>query len=81
MFGASLSDVQIELLKNMNILNLVVLTDSDGAGQNAKEKIRKKCSDLFNIIEVDIPANYVGEMYIKEINEHLKPQLKGYTND
>ena len=81
MFGASLSDVQIELLKNMNILNLVVLTDSDGAGQNAKEKIRKKCSDLFNIIDVDIPANDVGEMSIKEINEHLKPQLKGYTND
>jgi len=36
---------------------------------------------LFNIIDVDIPANDVGDMSIEEINEHLKPQLKGYTND
>lgn len=81
MFGANLSDVQIHLLKELNISNLVVLTDSDGAGQNAKEKIRKKCSNLFNIIDIDIPAKDVGEMSIEEINEHLKPQLKGYTND
>ena len=81
MFGANLSDVQIHLLKELNISNLVVLTDSDGAGQNAKEKIRKKCSNLFNIIDVDIPFNDVGEMSIEEVNEHLKPQLKGYTND
>jgi len=81
MFGSSLSDVQTHLLKELGISNLVVLTDSDGAGQNAKEKIRDKCSDLFNIIEVDMPANDVGEMSVEEINEYLKPQLKGYMND
>jgi DNA primase len=81
MFGANLSDVQIYLLKELDISNLVVLTDNDGAGQNAKEKIRKKCSNLFNIIDIEIPANDVGEMSIEEIGEHLKPQLKGYTND
>ena len=26
-------------------------------------------------------ANDVGEMSVEEINEYLKPQLKGYIND
>ncbi len=74
-FGCSLSDEQLIILEGSGALNLVIMTDSDEAGSNAKEKIVKKCERLFNIYIVDTPTKDVGDMTVEEIEKQIKPQI------
>ena len=76
-FGSSLNEDQLILLEQCGALNLVILTDSDEAGNKAYEQIMKICGRRFNYHRPLISAKDVGDMTIEQINEELSPQLKG----
>ena len=77
MFGSSLSDGQARILETSGALNLVVLTDNDEAGEKARDSIIQKCERLFHIIFPTFSKKDIGEMSVIEIEEEVKPQLKG----
>lgn len=73
-FGADLSEYQLEELEKLPIFNVIVLTDMDEAGRVAKERIVKKCGRRFNVLTPKISAKDVGELTVNQIRvefEHL----------
>lgn len=76
-FGADLGDDQLIALEEMGILNLVILTDSDEAGQKAASGILNKCGRRFNYFIPKISSKDIGEMTVEQIENELKPQIKG----
>ena len=76
-FGSSINDDQLLLLEQSGALNVVILTDSDGAGNKACDQIIKKCGRRFNYYRPDITTKDVGDMSVEQIKEELHPQLKG----
>jgi len=77
MFGCSLSDSQVFLLQKSGALNVVVITDSDNAGNKAREEIHEKLKLSFNIYDVITSTNDIGDMSVEQIDTTIKPQLKG----
>ncbi|SVA26288.1 uncharacterized protein METZ01_LOCUS79142 [marine metagenome] len=80
-FGSSINDDQLILLEASGALNLVILTDSDEAGNKAFSQIVKKCGRRFNYSRPLISKKDVGDMPIEQIKEELYPQLKGLINE
>ena len=78
LFGVSLTDDQLLLLEGSGALNVIVLTDSDEAGEKAYHQIMKKCGRRFNYFRPTIPTKDVGEMTVEQIEEHLKPQIERF---
>ena len=76
-FGSSINDDQLLLLEKSGTMNLVVLTDSDEAGEKAYNQILKKCGRRFNYFRPHISKKDVGDMTVEEIKQELDPQLKG----
>ena len=72
-FGCSLSDEQLIILERSGALNLVLITDNDEAGSDAKDKIKEQCRRLFNIQTPYISKKDVGDMTIEEIELTIKP--------
>jgi DNA primase len=77
MFGCSLSEQQRIILERSGALSLVILTDSDEAGQVGKEKIKQKCDKLFNLYFPSSSSKDVGDMKIEDIKSNLLPQIEG----
>jgi DNA primase len=71
MFGCDLSDEQLILLESSGCCNLVVLTDNDNAGNDACEKIIKKCGRRFNYFRPILPLKDPGECSVQQIKELL----------
>ena len=80
-FGCSISDDQLLLLESSGALNVIVLTDSDEAGEKAYKQIVKKCGRRFNYYRPRISSKDVGDMTVKQVKEELEPQLKGVINN
>jgi 5S rRNA maturation endonuclease (ribonuclease M5) len=80
-FGSSINDDQLMLLESSGALNLVILTDSDEAGNKAFLQIVKKCGRRFNYSRPAISQKDVGDMSVEQIKEELYPQLKGMINE
>lgn len=80
-FGSSINDDQLLLLEQSGALNIVILTDSDEAGNKACGQIMKKCGRRFNYYRPDITTKDVGDMSVDQIKEELHPQLKGILNE
>ena len=76
-FGSSINEDQLILLEQSGALNLVILTDSDDAGNKAYNQILKICGRRFNYYRPSISKKDVGDMSTEQINEELRPQLKG----
>lgn len=70
-FGADLSEHQLEELEKLPIFNVVVLTDMDEPGRIAANKIKTKCGRRFNISLPEISEKDVGEMTVNQIKEEL----------
>ena len=51
MFGASLSDAQSRIIETSGAFNVIILTDNDNAGENAKQTIRERLGRICKIIE------------------------------
>ena len=78
LFGANISDDQLLLLEHSGALNVIILTDSDQAGEKACHQIMKKCGRRFNYFRPTIPTKDVGKMTLKQIDEHLTPQIERF---
>ena len=76
-FGSSLNDDQLFLLEKSGALNLIILTDSDEAGNKAYDKILKLCGRRFNYYRPVISHKDVGDMTVEQIKQELYPQIKG----
>ena len=79
-FGSSINEDQLILLESSGALNLIILTDSDEAGDKAYSQILKKCGRRFNYHRPSISHKDVGDMSIEQIKEELYPQLQGMIN-
>ena len=79
-FGCSVTDDQLLILEESGALNMVILTDSDEAGEIAYKKIVKKCGRRFNYYRPSISTKDVGDMTIDQIQQELDPQLKGVAD-
>jgi len=75
-FGSSINEEQLILLESSGALNIVILTDSDEAGNKAYEQIVKKCGRRFNYSRPQISHKDVGDMSIEQINQELDHQIK-----
>tara|TARA_Y100000361_G_scaffold46531_1_gene40287 strand:- start:34820 stop:35809 length:990 start_codon:yes stop_codon:yes gene_type:complete len=75
-FGSSINEEQLILLESSGALNIVILTDSDEAGNKAYEQIVKKCGRRFNYLRPQISHKDVGDMSIEQINQELDHQIK-----
>ena len=80
-FGSSINEDQLLLLEQSGTLNVIILTDSDEAGNKACSQIIKKCGRRFNYYRPNISTKDVGDMSIDQIKEELHPQLKGLFNE
>lgn len=78
-FGASLSHKQKMLLDISGAMNIITIMDNDQAGVAAAKNIEDKCCRTYNIKHIKLQANDIAEMSIADINEHIVPQLQGYS--
>jgi 5S rRNA maturation endonuclease (ribonuclease M5) len=76
-FGSDLSEDQLIKLEQLGVMNIVILTDNDEAGQKAANGIIQKGNRRFNYFTPKISKKDIGEMSIEDINNELKPQIKG----
>jgi 5S rRNA maturation endonuclease (ribonuclease M5) len=51
-FGAALKQGQIDILNSLGVLSVILIMDSDDAGQTAQQKIIEKCDRIFNIKQI-----------------------------
>jgi len=76
-FGADLGEDQLIALEQLGVMNVIILTDNDEAGQKAAQGIITKGGRRFNYFTPTISKKDVGEMSIEDIEIELKPQIKG----
>lgn len=71
LFGSNLSDKQLSLLDAIGAMTIIVLTDNDAAGQEAKKTIINKCQKTHRIFSPVISKNDVGDMSSEEIKREI----------
>jgi 5S rRNA maturation endonuclease (ribonuclease M5) len=76
-FGKSLSKEQEIQLSKMPITHIVVLTDNDQAGREAKIQIQRQLNRMYKLSFPKIPTKDIGEMTIDQIQNIVLPQTKG----
>lgn len=76
-FGADLSEDQLIALEQLGVMNVIILTDNDEAGQKAAKGIIDRGGRRFNYFTPVISQKDVGDMSIQDIEDELKPQIKG----
>jgi len=76
-FGADLSEDQLIALEKLGVMNVVILTDNDEAGQKAADGIINRGGRRFSYFTPKISKKDIGEMSIEDIENELKPQIKG----
>lgn len=75
-FGAKLTQQQSALLESLGTMGLVVITDSDEAGQSCAKRIINNFSRLYHITTVKPSAKDLGEMLTKDIVDFVVPAIK-----
>lgn len=75
-FGSSLSDRQKMILDTSGAMALVLIMDSDEAGEKAREQITKKCNRTYNIYDIRVSKNDIAEMTEKEIKTEILSKLE-----
>lgn len=78
-FGSHLSDAQCVLLEKSGALTLVLAFDNDPAGQGCTQSVTNKMGRLFNIKVLEFPGKDIGDLTKDQIDNILKPQLKGLS--
>lgn len=74
-FGAHLTDKQKMILDTSGAMKLIVIMDSDDAGEKAREQIDKKCSRTYNIHHIRLSKNDIADMTPEEINQEIKAKI------
>jgi len=76
-FGKTISKQQEEKLQKLPITHLVILTDNDQAGREAKVQIKRQLSRMYKLTFPKISTKDVGEMTIEQIQSKILQNLKG----
>ena len=76
-FGKTISKQQEEKLQKLPITHLVILTDNDQAGREAKVQIKRQLSRMYKLTFPKISTKDVGEMTIEQIQSKILHNLKG----
>lgn len=74
-FGTNLSDKQKTLLDMSGAMELIIIMDSDDAGQKARDQIYNKCNRTYNIRNIFISKNDIADMTPDEIKNEIKDRL------
>lgn len=77
MFGKCLSQQQIDYINKLPITKVVVMTDNDQAGRDAKLQIKRSLSRLYTLIFPHLPKKDVGEMSVEDIKTQVLTQIEG----
>ena len=75
-FGKSIIESHEELLHKLPIINIVVVTDNDQAGNECKIEIFRKFNRSYNLIFPQISCKDIGEMSVELIRKEFIPQIK-----
>lgn len=76
-FGREISDAQRQMILNLNITTMVVLTDDDQAGRESKFKIQRQFSRMLSLKFPMLSKKDIGEMSIEQVKELILPQVRG----
>jgi hypothetical protein len=76
-FGSNVSDSQVFLLQKSGAFNIVIMTDNDSAGDACRVNAAEKLQLSFNIYNVITPTGDIGDMSVDQINQIIKPKMKG----
>lgn len=74
-FGASLCEEQLICLEEIGVMNVIIMTDYDDAGEKAAKQIIKKCGRRFNYLRPTLDSKDVGELTVEELKKQLTSQL------
>lgn len=80
LFGDSLTDYQRRILYKLPIHNIIISTDNDTAGINAKNKISEQLKNQFNLYYVNTSKKDFGDSSTEEIQDKLMPLLGKICN-
>lgn len=70
-FGSNLNDKQKMILDSSGAMKLIVIMDSDDAGEQARKQIDKKCSKIYNIEHIRVSKNDIAELTNEEIRQEI----------
>ena len=76
-FGKSITNQQHSRMLSSGITNLVILTDNDQAGREAKIQIQRTLSRNFKLFFPRFSKKDIGEMSSKKIKDVILPQVRG----
>jgi 5S rRNA maturation endonuclease (ribonuclease M5) len=77
LFGKTLSKEQESKLYKMPVTHIIVLTDNDQAGREAKTQLQRQLNRAYKLSFPKLHAKDVGEMTIDQIKDSIFPQIKG----
>ena len=78
MFGKTISSEQESKLLKLPLTTLVILTDNDQAGREAKVQIKRQLGRSFRLIFPKLQGKLdVGDMSVNQINDKILCNLKG----
>jgi 5S rRNA maturation endonuclease (ribonuclease M5) len=77
LFGKEVSESQKRILMTSGFTNLIILTDNDQAGREAKIKIKREFKRYFNLVFPEIKNNDIGSLLDSQVQTLLK-DLKGH---
>jgi 5S rRNA maturation endonuclease (ribonuclease M5) len=77
LFGKTISKDQENKLYSTPITHMVILTDNDQAGREAKTQIKRQFSRLYKLSFPTFKKKDIGEMSIAEIQNEILTQIKG----
>jgi DNA primase len=77
LFGKDISHYQKDKLLKSGVTILIILTDNDQAGREAKIKIKRELSRLFTLKFPKMSRKDIGDMSIESIRAEITSNLKG----
>lgn len=69
--GAQVEATQVNLLKNLNITDIILASDNDAAGNKFKMNFIQKYNDVFNIHLVTLTQKDITEMNDEDIKQNI----------
>ncbi len=76
-FGKTISKEQEQKIRGLPITKLVILTDNDQAGREARVQIKRQLGRMYNLIFPKLENKDIGDMKIKDIKEKILSNLRG----
>jgi len=74
-FGTVLNDDQKQLIDESGALSIIVLTDNDGAGQEAAKRINDTCCRTYRMYFPTLTSNDVAELSVDRVTADIQPWI------